>query len=258
MYKDYSFYGVLSNMKDKRLGCLQLLFVVFTLIFSMSNVFSYDYFTEGESLFRQNKPSEAIPLLYQASIIQGTDPKVFTYLGLCYQQTGKYADAISTFMKGTSLPGTDKKVLFFNAGNCYFLQEQFSEAETMYTKATEIDSAWAPSYLNRGNSRVKQGKLFLAVEDYRLYLVLDPATWQRDSLKQLISLLTVDIEASESAQIRAEAQRLSAEAEQAAAAERYQRIMDEVSASLQSVDAASTRAAGSEHILDYNEEGQLE
>lgn len=245
-------------MKKKRQNCIQFNLGVILIFFSMGSLWAFEYFDEGEALFRQNRPSEAIPLLYQASLMPGTNPKVFIYLGLCYQQTGKYADAISTFMKGTSSPGTEKKVLFFNAGNVYFLQEQFSEAETMFTKATEIDSSWAPSYLNRGNARVKQGKFSSAVDDYRMYLVLNPATWQKDSLKQLITLLSEQIEAAKSEQIRAEAERVATEAERAAAAQRYQQIMDEVSASLQSVDAASTRSAGSENILDYNEEGQLE
>jgi tetratricopeptide (TPR) repeat protein len=217
-----------------------------------------DYYAEGERLFRENKPAEAVPMLYQASLASGANPKVFVYLGLCYQQTGKYADAISVFMKGTSAPGADRKTLFYNAGNVYFVQNMYTEAESMYSRAIELDSSWAPAYLNRANARVKLEFFQKAVDDYTAYLMLDPATWQKDSIRQLIGLLTGAVKEKEEAAQKAEAARLATEAEKKAAAERYQKLMDDVSASLQSVDGASTKTAGSEHVMEYEEEGQLE
>ena len=103
-----------------------LFFVFFACFFFCGHffVFSIDYFKEGEKLFRENNPSQAIPLLYQASQQSQVDPRVFVYLGLCYQQEGKFSDAVSTFIKGTSYPGADKKILFFNAGNIYFSQRK--------------------------------------------------------------------------------------------------------------------------------------
>jgi len=219
---------------------------------------AYDYFAEGERLFRENKPAEAIPLLFQASQTQGTDPRVFVYLGICYQQTGKYADAISTFMKGTSAPGTDRKTLFFNAGNVYFIQNSYAEAVTMYSRAIGIDSAYAPAFLNRANARVKLEQFPEAVNDYTMYLTLDPASWQQEPIRQLIALLSGEIKAKKEAALRAEAEKAATEAEKQAAAERYKKLMDDVSASLQAVDNASTLSAGSEDVMDYNEEGQLE
>jgi len=242
----------LSNMKKIRyLVCLCLLVLCY-------NAAALDYFSEGERLFRENHPAQAIPLLYQASLLAGTDPRVFNYLGLCYQQTGKYSDAISTFMKGTSSTGTDRKALFFNAGNVYFIQSQFTESESMYSRAIELDSAYAPAYLNRANARVKQLKFALAIDDYNMYLVLDPATWQIDSIKQLVGLLTKEKNNAEEAVLRKAAEKDAAEAEKKAADERYQKLLDSVNSSLQSVDKASTLSAGSEDIMNYTEEGQLE
>ncbi len=217
-----------------------------------------DYFSEGERLFRENKPAEAIPMLFQATQGASPNPKSFIYLGLCYQQTGKYADAISAFMKGTSAPGTDRKALFFNAGTVYYIQKLFAEAEAMYTRSIDIDSAYAPAYLNRGNARVQQSAFKGAVEDYRTYLTLDPATWQADAIRQLIDLLSGEVSRQEDEIARLAAEKAAAEAEKAAAAERYKQLLDEVSSSLQSVSDASTLSAGSEDIMDYYEEGQLE
>lgn len=219
---------------------------------------SLDYFAEGERLFRLNKPADAIPMLFQASQMNGTDPRVFIYLGLCYQQTGKYSDAISTFMKGTSAPGTDRKALFFNAGNVYYAQQLYAEADAMFTRSVGLDSAYAPAYLNRANARVQLAKFSEAADDYRTYLVLDPATWQSDSIRQLIDLLSREIALRKDEEAKLAAAQAAEEAEKAAAAERYQRLLDEVSSSLQSVTDASTLSAGSETIMDYDEEGQLE
>lgn len=231
---------------------------VLLLVTALSALTAMDYFLEGERLFRQNQPEEAIPLLYRASMQDGTDPRVFIYLGLCYQQTGKNADAVSTFMRGISVPGTNRKILYFNAGNVYFEQEAFSEAVTMYTRSLETDSAFAPAYLHRANARIKLEHFSQAVDDYRMYLTLDPASWQSDSIRKLIALLDEEIKIQEERTLREEAARLASEAERKAEEERYRRLMDEVSSSLQAIDQASTLSAGSEDILQYDEEGSLE
>jgi len=246
-------------MKETRLcfRCLLRILAVFLAVTAVP-VYALDLFIEGERLFRENKPAEAAPLLYQASLSPGTNPKVFIYLGLCYKQTGKYADAISVFMKGTQAPGTDRKVLFFNAGGVYFVQNLHTEADGMYSRAIEIDSAYAPAYLNRANTRVKLRQFAKAVDDYTVYLTLDPASAQQEPVRKLIALLSSEIRSREDALVRAEAERAASEAEKKAAAERYQKMLDDVNASLQAVDAASTLSAGSEDVLNYNEEGQLE
>ena len=240
-----------------RIASKPLLAVLLALSCSTS-VWGYDFFAEGMRLFKENKHAEAAPLLYKASLAANADPRVFVYLGIAYRQLEKYPDAISTFIRGTQAAGTDRKALFFNAGYVYYIQGQYQEAESMYTKAIELDSAWAPPFVNRANARVNLQQFSRAIEDYNAYLTLDPATWQREQIVQLIALLSVEEQNRVEASRRAEAARVASEAEKAAQAERMKRLMDEVSASLQAVDAASTRSAGSESVLDYDEEGQLE
>lgn len=245
----------MSNMK--RIFKLKLFLCVFSAV-CLFETAALDYFTEGEALFRQNRPEEAIPLLYQASVQEGSDPRVFIYLGLCYQQVGKNADAVSTFIRGTSVPGTNKKILYFNAGNVYFAQESFSEAVTMYTRSLETDTAFAPAYLHRANAHVRLENFEQAVDDYRMYLTLDPASWQSDSIRKLVALLSDEIQTQKERALREEAERLASEAERKAEEERYRKLMDEVSSSLQDIDQASTLSAGSEEIQLYEEEGTLE
>ncbi len=246
-------------MKEtRRRGRVRLVGAVVMCMLSLSRSWSYDIFEDGVRLFREGKYDEASPLLYKASVSPNADGRVFVLLGLAYRQMGKYADAISAFMRGTQAAGTDRKTLFFNAGYVYYIQGQYGEADSMYSKAIELDSAWAPPFLNRANARVKLERFDAAVADYTAYLTLDPATWQRDEITKLVSLLTAEGQNRRESQARAEAARVASEAEKAAQEERLRKLMDEVSASLQAVDAASTRSAGSEDILEYNEEGQLE
>jgi tetratricopeptide (TPR) repeat protein len=220
--------------------------------------FSLDYFAEGERMYRANRPEEAIPLLYQASLLQGTDPRVYVYLGFCYTQIGKYDDAVSVYVKGTSVAGADRKTLFFNAGLVFFKQGKYSEAVAMYSRVIDLDSSHAAAFLNRANARVGLGTFADAISDYTMYIMLDPASPKRESIERLIELLRAQLKSQEDEAARAEAARVAAAAEKKAAEERYQKMMDEVSSSLQSIDEASTLSAGSENIMDYDEEGQLE
>lgn len=293
-----------------------------------AGLFAADYYAEGEALFRANNPAEAIPLLYEASLQPDANPNVFVYLGLCYHQEGRYDEAVSAFMRGTLANGADTKALFFNAGNVYFDQELFSQAEDMYTRAIQANGSYAPAYLNRANARVKLQKLGEAVQDYSTYLTLDPASWQKDSIASLISLLnqsgaavagaagaggygagvggaavagagagaaigagvagaagvagivggagsgaagsSVDgaVGATGSGGISGGAgiagagaaggSSAGSDAERAAAEERFRRLMDEITSSLQSVDGASVFSAGSEDVMGYDEEGEIE
>lgn len=233
-------------------------FFAFSLVSGGAGLFAIDYYLEGEELFRQNNPAEAIPLLYQASTQPDVNPNVFVYLGLCYQQEGKFSDAVETFLRGTAVPGADKKTLFFNAGNVYFSQKLFSQAEEMYTSAIQADSSYAPAFLNRANSRIMLQKLDEAAADYSIYLRLDPASWQREPITRIIALINQERVAREEAAARAEAERLAMEAERAAAEERFRLLMDEVNSTLQAVDGASVFSAGSENVMGYDEEGELE
>lgn len=234
-----------------------LLLLLGSSLFSPS-IFCLDLFEEGLSLYQKGLYAEAIPLLYQASLNEATESHVFVYLGLSYQQIGKNADAISTFIRGTSSNKTDHAVLFFNAGNVYFIQNSFTDAELMYTKSLEVNKNFSKAWLNRANARIKIGKMQEALQDYTQFLLLDPANWQANAIKQMIELLQLEEQERELVLIKAEAKKKAEEAEKAVRAQQYQQLLDTINASLLSVDGASVFSAGSEDILDYSEEDQLE
>ena len=81
-------------------------------------------FAEGERLFRQNDPRGATVYLEKAAASLSY-PKAFVYLSVAYYQLGMYAESIDACERGMSVPGTDKKVLAFNAGNSAFAAGDF-------------------------------------------------------------------------------------------------------------------------------------
>ncbi len=224
-------------------------------------------FSSGEELFRTGKFSEAIPYL-EKSIESGENPKAYIYLALCYQQQKDYEKGLAVLERGMDAPGTNKKVIAFDAGNLAFAMGNYSAAENWYSIAIAADSSYAAPVLNRANTRLKEGKYEDSRTDYVNYLGLDPETPQGNSIKTIISMLTQQIENEEKAEaIRVEQERKQKEEEQRVAAERARleqeeaarrkKLLEDVASSLQ--DAASENmSAGVEGTVDYGYESELE
>ena len=258
--------------------------VVLLTFFSYSS-FSDDFET-GEKYFRMNKPSEAIVYFTKALDDVAVNLNVYNYLGICYYQIGKNADALAVFEQGLKKTGTNKRVLYFNAGNVAYSMGDFQKAENNFSLAIVADPDYTASYLNRGNSRMKLDKLLAAKEDYEKYLILEPGTEQRANIEQVIALIGEEVVlrekeaerlAQEEARIKAEEERIAAEleaqrkeaeriaAEKAAKeaeearkeAERRKKLLDEVAATLQDAESSNI-SAGIDGVMEYDYESELE
>lgn len=244
-------------------------------------------FDEGEMLFRTNQPEKAVPFLEKSIAEKKALPAVYNYLGTAYIQTGKPKKALEVFLQGTEAAGTDKKSLYYNAGNAAFLLGDYAKAHEYFSFSLAADSVWAASYLNRANTRVYLQKYTEAIDDYTRYLALVPNAPQESEIKRMIGALNDELAARESEErrkaeeaerIRLEEERLQAERERietekarfaaeqeriaaekaAAEAERRRKILEEVSAALQA-GSSTTVTAGTEGVLDYEyEEAELE
>ena len=99
-----------ENMNIARFVMAILIFCCCTVVFAES---------EGEKLFKSNKPMEAT-LFLEEEIKNGTaSSAAYNYLGLAYYQIGDYQNSVDAFAKGLKVPATNKKVLSFNQGNAY-------------------------------------------------------------------------------------------------------------------------------------------
>jgi tetratricopeptide (TPR) repeat protein len=236
-----------------------VIILVFAVIFAVFPAFSQDAalagspdFLRGEELFVQNKPSEALPFLEKAFVANQDNLEGALYLAMCYEQLEKLDEAITIYRKVLPSGGDKTALVAFNLGNVYFRKGSNSFAEQYYTQAIRSDPAYASAWLNRANVKVKTGSLREALPDYEHYLRLEPASPKRPQIERLISLIQEEYAAEE---IR----KLMAEEAVRAETERRQRLIDEVSASLQAqADEAEGIAAGAENLSGYELEFELD
>lgn len=254
------------------------LFIILFHFLLMPDIFA-DSFADGALLFSRNKPDEAIVLFEQALQSANTDPLVYNYLGLSYYQTGQMQKALETFLSGTQKDGTNKRVLYYNAGNTAFAMGLLLEAENYFSLSSVADPLNAQVYLNRANTRLKLQKLSDAADDYNNYIRLNPLSPQADEIRKLLLLLSEEIEnkkieeqriAQETERLKEEEARIAQElalqkeeqeraaAEKAAAeAERRRLLMEEIAASLQNTESTNL-SAGSEGVMEYTYESELD
>ncbi len=261
-------------------------------------------YQKGYDLFSRNNPQEAIVWLQQALVETSVNPLTYNYLGLCYYQTGQFQKSLDTYILGTQVPETDKRLLYYNAGNTCFAMGFFERAEEMYTYALAADPMYAPAVLNRANALMKQARYSDAAVDYRRYLVVEPDADQRQQIELLLAMLDQEAEerAAELERQRLESERLAAQnerimqqqavyaeeqakreeqyraaeserlaelerqlAEQAAAEEarkaaeeeRRRKLLEEIAQSLADSESDNV-SAGSDGVIDYEYEEELD
>ena len=243
-------------------------------------------YDKGVSLFCENKPAEAIIYLQQAVLENGVNPDVYNYLGLAYYQTGQFQKSLEVFQLGTGVSGTDKRRLYYNAGNSAFALGYYDRAEEMYSYALAANPTFSSALLNRANARMKEQNYDGAILDYTQYVELEPESSQAESIRRLVSLLSSEIVnqkqeeerlAAENERIRQEQERvaeerrkleeerIAQEAEaarkeaerQAAEAERRRKLLQQVADTLKTNDAESV-SVSTQSLIVYEEEAELD
>lgn len=231
------------------------------MIFLSFVLFASDAYEKGFTLFSTNKPDESIPYFVTAMGESSVSPSVYVYLGIAYYQTGQYEKSLEISRKGLSVSGTNKRIIAFNAGNSAYAMGDYPTAEEMYSLASAADPAFASPVLNRANARLSQQKYGDALVDYQNYLLLDPATEQRQEVEAIIRALQTEIIfqeqeaerlAQEAERIKAEEERFKAEQERIAAekAEAERKEQERLAAERAAEEArlAAERAAEEERL----------
>jgi tetratricopeptide (TPR) repeat protein len=215
-------------------------------------------FTKGEGLFMRNQPAEALPILAAALEEDPANIKAYLYLAVVLLQLNRSDDAIATYLKVLPRGGVETSQIAYNLGNVYYSKGNTTMAARYYTEAITSDPANASAYLNRANVLVRSGSLKEALSDYEYYLTLEPHSAKRPQIEQLVAFINEEFAAAERQRILEEQRRLEAEALAKAEAERKQRLLEEVSASLQAAaEETQGLSAGSEGMLNYEGEFEL-
>jgi Tfp pilus assembly protein PilF len=209
-------------------------------------------FDKGRDFFMQNKPSEARPLLEMAITDDPAHVAAWLYLGIVYEQLNRPDDAIATYKRILPSAAGLSANLACNIGNVYFKNDNVEMADMYYSQSIAYDSNYSAAYLGRANTKVKSGKNNDAITDYEQYLTLEPLSVQKQNIEQLILLIRAEYAAEERRKALIEEEERLREAER-------QRLMDEVSASLQSaVDSSKGISSGTENVEGYENEFELE
>lgn len=279
---------------NKRIFSSFLIF--FSMIFMAYAVNSANY-QKGLDFFSVNRPSEAIPYFQQAILEGNPNPDVYNYLGLSYYQCGQLQKSLDTFVLGTQVAMTDKRVLYYNAGNTAFSMGLYDRAEELYSYALAADPSFGGAVLNRAQAHMKQTDYDNAITDYERYLVLVPDSDQAEQIRLLLAALRAEVQkqkaeeeriAQEAERLRiqqeaieaekariaqekaaaeaarkAEEERIAAEAKaaeeaaKAAEAERRRKLLEEIAATLQESESINV-SAGSDGVISYDYEEELD
>ena len=206
---------------------------------------------QGEELFLNNKPEEALPLLESALRQYPNNGRIYLYLGTIYEQLGQSERAVRILQRGSEVTDEDVDVMYYNIANNLFAQGKNALAIEMFSRAVESNPEMAGAYLNRANTRLKLEQHGAALEDYILYLSLRPMSPQRDAIEKVIGLLREIVEEEFAKQ---QAQEASRKAE----ADRQKALLDEVLNSLKrAAEATKNIASESEDIEEVKEKSDI-
>ncbi len=145
---------------------------------------------EGEKLLLEDKPQEARLKLEAALNENPKNEKIYLYLGIIYEQLNDPERSIQVLRRGLSIAKKHKDLIYYNIGNNFFRQEEYTLAVEMYSKAVEVNLQFDDAYLNRANSRLELENYSGARDDYIQYLQLAPSSPQREQIEELIRLLS--------------------------------------------------------------------
>ena len=231
---------------------LKKITVVFILLLTAAFSFGQSNLSRGEEFLMQNQPSQAAPFLESAIAEDASNVKAHLYLGVVYEQLGRMDEAIAVYRRILPSAGNLSANVANNLGNVYFQRGNTDEAERFYSQAIGFNSSFSSAYLGRANTRIKAGNLQNAITDYERYLVLEPASSQRANIERLVNLIRTEAAAEET-------RKLLAAEEQRRLAEEREKLLETVSASLQSAaDSSKGISTGAENVEHYNGEFVLE
>lgn len=228
------------------------------------NLWSQNSYDKAAEAYRESDLDRAMLLLDQALVEESGRDEIYVLKGIVEQKKGQLQQAEQTMQRGRELLGPNYGRLTLNLANLYQVQGRQEEAVDLYSLILD-GSLEAPARLNRANLYVQLLNFNQAINDYKSYLSLDPASPQRSNIEQLIAMLQKDLNdqaeqerlAAERARMEEEA-RLAAEREAAAEAARKQALLDEIMAALEETgDNTENISADSETIETDSEESDI-
>ena len=182
-------------------------------------------FETAEYLFMRNLPAESRGFLEMAIEEDPSNVLAHLFLGIVFEQLGLLDDALAVYRGVLDDSGEMAASVANNLGNVLFRMGYFDEAEELYSRAIELDAAFAPAHLGRANARLEGEIWGGALVDYESYLALEPDSPQREPIERMIASLRLGIEEAERQRLAAEQQERDEELRRLAGAQLAQLAM---------------------------------
>jgi tetratricopeptide (TPR) repeat protein len=132
----------------------------------------YDAYIELGELYTMKKDPLAADYLKNAVRIRPESKEALYMLGMFYQETGHYDNALETYARLEKVDSTFRDAAY-NSGYIYLVYIQdFPKAAEFFTKALKKDPGYIEAMFNRGYAYELSGEYSKAVLDYRHVLEL--------------------------------------------------------------------------------------
>lgn len=112
-------------------------------------------------------------------------PSIYSYMGVCLKETGRYKKALSVLKKGEALD-PERTDIHNLMGFCYFKLKEHEKAINCFQKVLHLDPGSAIDYANVGVNYRDLGETEKAVEYFLKALTIDPTIeFARENLNKL-------------------------------------------------------------------------
>ena len=132
----------------------------------------YDAYVELAELYSMRKDPVAADYLKNAIRIRPDSKEAIYMLGMFYQETGKYEDALETYAKLAKIDSSFKDASY-NTGYIYLVYlHDFRKAASYFSVALQRDPGYIEALFNRGYAYELSGEYSKAYQDYKHVLEL--------------------------------------------------------------------------------------
>ncbi|MBN2125194.1 MAG: YcaO-like family protein [Deltaproteobacteria bacterium] len=148
----------------------------------------YVKFFLGLTLFSQAEPARAIDCFQEALKADPKDqdiPSIFSYMGQCLKDLGRYRDAIHALEKGAEYDG-ERTDIHNLMGFCFYKLGEYDRAIDCFRKVIALNPGSAIDYANIASNYREMGDTERAIQYYRFALEMDPTIdFARENLEKL-------------------------------------------------------------------------
>ncbi len=145
----------------------------FQLARKMDPNLAWPYYGEGEALRRQDKCTEAVPLLQRATDIDRKFPEAQLALGECLIETHQHDKAVEALNRGLNWGPRWQPRFLVALGDAEIARDSLRDAGIYYTRAREQAPEDAAPRRALGDFYIKRGTFELAVPEYQAAIEKD-------------------------------------------------------------------------------------